>query len=151
MSSDHHRKGVKLKLGPLCVNARARSLFRDFAKRAHEVRTAAHLLVKHYVLVRLRRGEAPPPDLHLVFKAAVKSLGTKPLKANAGAELRQLHLELRALLASDFPRSADGARFSLNVDSLTRNWATYTADLYVAQVGTHLIAHPCRVVTSLCR
>jgi hypothetical protein len=131
------RKGVKLKLAPICTTNGALNLFKDIVERAHETRTAAYLLAKHYILCRLRRTEPIPKDVKMLFRNVVSSLGKKKPRA-VEPDPRP---DLRALLASDFPRSEDGQPFSVNTENLTSNWTLYEACTYETSIANHIKAN----------
>lgn len=131
------RKGVKLKLAPICTSNGALDLFKDIVERAHETRTAAYLLAKHYILCRLRRTEPIPKDLKMLFRDVISSLGKK--KPRAGEP--EPRPQLRALLASDFPRAEDGQPFSVNTENLTSNWTKYEACTYETSIANHIKAN----------
>ena len=128
------RRGVKLKLSPLCVSPEARDLFRDIIEKAHKVKTAAHLLAKLYILDRLHRNESLPKDLDELFCDVVSSLSSKKPRRNDTDERKQ---KLRDLLRGDFPSEA----FCMNTEHLTGNWARYEASKYKTHVENHIKAN----------
>ena len=131
------RKGVKLKLAPICTSSDALNLFKDIVERAHETRTAAYLLAKHYILIKLRQTEPIPKNIKMLFRDVVSSLGKKRPRTGEPEPRPQL----RALLANDFPRAGDGQRFSVNTENLTSNWTNYEACTYETNVANHIRAN----------
>ena len=131
------RKGVKLKLAPLCAGNVALGLFKDIVNRAHEARTAAYLLAKHYILDKLRRTEPIPKNLQMLFRDVVSSLGGKaPRKLDP-----EPRPQMRALLTRDFPRAEDGRRFWVDTERLTGNWTKYESVAYETSVANHIKAN----------
>ena len=132
------RKGVKLKLGSICASPEALELFKHIVEKAHEVRTAAYLLAKHYVLVKLHNNEPLPVDLELLFRDTISSLAAKRPRSNETSVRRQ---ELRGLLRRDFPCLDEGGSFCVDTEGLTGNWTIYEAKKYATHVENHIKAH----------
>ena len=132
------RKGVKLKLASVCASIDALDLFRSIVEKAHVVRTAAYLLAKHYVLVKLHCNSPLPDDLELLFRDVISSLSTKRPRCIEQSDRRQ---ELRTLLRRDFPCTEEGGPFCVDTEHLTSNWAVYEAKKYATHVENHVKAH----------
>jgi len=132
------RKGVKLKLGSVCVSEEALNLFKHIVDKGHKVRAAAYLLAKHYVLVELHSNSPLPQDLELLFRDVISSLSAKRPRSNTVSDRRQ---ELRALLRMDFPSSEEGEPFCVDTEHLTSNWAAYEANKYATSVANHIKAN----------
>ena len=132
------RKGVKLKLPYVCASAEALNFFKSIAEKAHDVRTVAYLLAKHYMLVRLHGNEPLPTDLELLFRDVVSSLSMKRPRSNETSDRRQ---ELRTLLRRDFPCTEEGGPFCVDTEHLTGNWANYEATTYATSVENHIKAN----------
>lgn len=135
----HDMKGVKKKLNGLCTSEAARHVFLDIAQRAHDVRTVIYLLVKLYLLDRLRRNEEITDDIIHLFHDAASSIGSKPMAKPSKKISRRV--VLRQMLSNDFPRSDDGSIFSIDTKGLCGNWRNYEADKYKAHVQNHIKAN----------
>ena len=132
------RKGVKLKLASLCTGAEALDLFKNIAEKAHDVKTAAYLLAKHYVLTKLHCNSPLPVDLELLFQNVISSLSTKRPRSDETSDRRQ---ELRTLLRRDFPCTEEGGPFCVDTEYLAGNWAAYEAKNYATHVENNVKAN----------
>jgi transposase len=113
----------------------------DICKRAHEVRTAAYLLAKLFILDRLRRDEEIPVDMVALFYDVVAALGHKPMTKHSKDIPRRV--VLKGMLSRDFPRnkSDDDSVFSVATEGFCCNWRNYEADKYKAHVENHIKAN----------
>lgn len=128
------RTGVKLKLSSICASPDALHLLRHIAEKAHIVRTAAYLLVKHYMLVKLHCNAPIPIDLESLFRDAIVSLSAKRPRSDSLTDRKQA---LRELLCRDFPHP-DASKFSVDTEHLTGNWLNYEAKQYASHVEVHI-------------
>jgi hypothetical protein len=131
------QKGVKLKLSSVCASDEALDLFKNIVE-SHKVRTAAYLLAKHYMLVKLHSNSPLPKDLELLFRDVISSLSAKRPSKITVSDRRQ---ELRVLLRTDFPSSEEGGPFCVDTEYLTGNWAAYEAKTYATSVANHVKAN----------
>jgi hypothetical protein len=119
---------IKCGLNTVVRNEASKQFFKDLVGSVHDVKTAAHLLCKAWILERFRNNE-PLPGGH----GALASLFENAICAMTGSTSNPQRTRLRALANTLFPPG-----FQILPLKGMKNWPAQAAARYVAQVVEHL-------------
>ena len=118
---------IKCGLNNVARGESSKAFFKDVVSRFHDVKIAAHLLCKAWILERFENGDPLPAG-----QGALVSLFENAVWAISGSTSNPQRASLRILCNNIFP-----AGFVVNLGPI-KNWPTQAATRYGVQVVEHL-------------